>query len=116
MALWCGFLASIAWVVQEGGWGPRYLLPVTPFLVLAVAVVLAPRLSTPTPRRLAALFLLVACALQVVLAFDDHNRVLYQNRALREQLVSAGLDPDDYGPIANSYLVARVLFFIRKLM
>ena len=66
------FVASLDLAPRVGGWGQRYLLPITPFLVLGLAIGLRPLIERPRFRAALASFVFMNIALQGALTFFDH--------------------------------------------
>ena len=88
------FIGSIQWVLTEGGWGPRYLLPLTPFLVLAGGYGIAPLASRPGMARVLCALTICAAIFQAFIAFEGNNHILAQNKVVAARL---GKDPGAYG-------------------
>ncbi|MCI0651894.1 MAG: hypothetical protein L0Z55_08415 [Planctomycetes bacterium] len=75
------------------GWGPRFLVPITPFLVLGAAAALAPRLAARRYRVGLACFLAANVAFQLVMGHEDHNGLLVQAREMKRVAEDAGVTP-----------------------
>ncbi len=89
VAIYCMLIASINFSVFDGGYGSRYLVPITPFLVLGVMVGVYPLLSQRRLRRVAAAGIVTASVFQIFLCFDDHHTPVIQNRILARQVMES---------------------------
>ncbi|MCI0650797.1 MAG: hypothetical protein L0Z55_02815 [Planctomycetes bacterium] len=102
------FISSLRWSEFEGGWGPRYLLPATPFLLLALAFAIGPLLERPAWARAIGAAIIAACVAQVALSWDGHNCHLEQNKVLRAELLLSGVPEAEAQARSSSLLVARL--------
>ncbi len=79
------FVASVDLAPQVSGWGQRFLLPITPFVILGLGVLFAPALRTRQWRRILATIVMANVALQGVLTFHEHGEVQRQTARVVEQ-------------------------------
>ncbi len=84
------FVASLNWSRTEGGWGPRYLLPAVPFVMLALSWSLAPLAARARGRAALALLIGAASAVQFAIAFEPHYTPVEQTRRVNESLAGRG--------------------------
>ncbi|MEE8141721.1 MAG: hypothetical protein V3T77_01345 [Planctomycetota bacterium] len=87
------FVSSLHNAPTVGGWGMRFLVPITPFAVLAVAILFSKRLEGAGTRRTLLALVLINVGFQGVLGFADHNAVQMQTERTDEILASRGAPP-----------------------
>jgi hypothetical protein len=76
--LYFAFVASQDRSSDDWGWGPRFLLPVLPFLVLGLASIVRERFESPRIARISVMALALSVCLQAALSFDTHETEVLQ--------------------------------------
>lgn len=78
VAIWFAFVASVERSRDDWAWGPRFLLPILPFLVLGLASIARERFANRRVASVATVALVALSLLQGALCFDSHETEVRQ--------------------------------------
>jgi len=103
VGIWFAFVASLERSRDDWAWGPRFLLPILPFLVLGLASIARERFANPRVASIATGALIALSLLQAALCFDSHEtEVLQTIRAHGKEGVAHAIPAEGIeGPLAS---------------